>query len=170
MLTLAIAPWLLNLMMVGFIALSVLMVLVVLIQRSQGGGLTAAFGGAGAGSGQTAFGTKTGDVLTLITIGLFATWLLFAVGLNFASRPAEAAPQPPEATSAPVDPSGQAPEETGTPEESGTETTPPGEEAGNGGEGSGGDVPSTDGDTPPAGGETPPAGGEAPPAGAGGGR
>ena len=41
------------------------MMLVVLIQRGRGGGLTGAFGGAG---GSSAFGTKAGDVFTKITI------------------------------------------------------------------------------------------------------
>ncbi|MBX3363490.1 MAG: preprotein translocase subunit SecG [Phycisphaeraceae bacterium] len=137
MLTLAMAPWLLNLMMVFFVGLSVLMVLVVLIQRSQGGGLTAAFGGAGAGSGQTAFGTKTGDVLTIITIGIFAVWLLMAVGLNFASRPDTGFREQPAATGAPQ---GVPTDETedvgggGAPADGGTQPqTPPSGEGASGG-------------------------------------
>jgi protein translocase SecG subunit len=57
-------PWATALLMVLFIGVSVLMVLAILIQRPQGGGLAAAFGGSSAGSGQTALGTKTGDALT----------------------------------------------------------------------------------------------------------
>lgn len=93
MLTLAINPaiWT-NLAVVLFLAVCVLMILVVLIQRPQGGGLSGAFGagGGGSGAGQTAFGTKTGDVLTYATIGVFVVYLLFAVGLNFATRPSTA--------------------------------------------------------------------------------
>lgn len=90
MLTLAINPaYFINLGIVALVGVCVLMVLVVLIQRPQGGGLSGAFGagGGGAGAGQTAFGTKTGDVLTYATIGVFLLYLLVAIGLNFATRP-----------------------------------------------------------------------------------
>ena len=88
MMTLAVSPYLVGLAVVGFVALSVLMVLMVLIQRPQGGGLSGAFG-ASSGSGQTAFGAKTGDALTIATIIVFVTWLLAAIGLVFLARPAE---------------------------------------------------------------------------------
>lgn len=73
-------------LLVGFIAVCVLMVLAVLIQKPQGGGLAGAFG-AGASSGQTAFGTKTGDALTVFTIGIFVLFLVFAVLLNLGMKP-----------------------------------------------------------------------------------
>jgi len=73
---------------VAFVIVSVAMILIILIQRPQGGGLSGAFG-AGAGSGQTAFGTKTGDVLTIVTVGIFVTFVVLAVILNFATRPPE---------------------------------------------------------------------------------
>ena len=41
------------------------LILLVLIQRGRGGGLAGAFGGMG---GQSAFGTKAGDLFTRITI------------------------------------------------------------------------------------------------------
>src|ERR1044071_7304438 len=88
--------WLIGLVTVLFLAVCVLMVLTVLIQKPQGGGLSGAFG-SGAGSGQTAFGTKTGDALTYATIAIFAVYLLFAVVLNYATRPesiSRAAPVP----------------------------------------------------------------------------
>jgi len=75
-----------SLLVVGFVFISVILILVVLIQRPQGGGLSGAFG-SGAGSGQTAFGAKTGDALTIATIIMFVVWLGSAVGLVFASRP-----------------------------------------------------------------------------------
>ncbi|MBX3380504.1 MAG: preprotein translocase subunit SecG [Phycisphaeraceae bacterium] len=90
-------PWATALLMVLFIAVSALMVLAILIQRPQGGGLSAAFGGGSAGSGQTAFGTKTGDALTWFTISVFAAFLLFGILLNYATTPAAIAPVP-EAT------------------------------------------------------------------------
>ncbi len=51
---------------------SVFLVLLVLVQRGRGGGLTGALGGAG---GQSAFGTKAGDLFTRITIAVAAVWI-----------------------------------------------------------------------------------------------
>lgn len=65
-----------------FILSSVVLVLVILVQRPQGGGLAQAFGGASGGGSDTAFGGRTGDVLTYITMGSFAFYLLVAIGLN----------------------------------------------------------------------------------------
>jgi protein translocase SecG subunit len=67
-----------------FIAISALMVLVVLVQRGRGGGLSGAFGGGGGSN--SAFGTKVGDVFTWVTVVLFVCFLLFAIGLNYAYR------------------------------------------------------------------------------------
>lgn len=86
MITLALSGLTLGILVFLFLAVSVLLILLVLIQRPQGGGLSGAFG-AGAGSGQTAFGAKTGDALTMGTIIMFVVWLLFAVGMVFALRP-----------------------------------------------------------------------------------
>lgn len=85
-LTLAASQWVVGLLIVLGILASVIMILMVLIQRPQGGGLSAAFGGAGAGSGQTAFGAKTGDALTIATITVFVLWLLIAIGLVYATK------------------------------------------------------------------------------------
>src|SRR4051812_24038052 len=52
---------------------SVFLILLILIQRGRGGGLAGAFGGLG---GQSAFGTKAGDLFTRITIGVAAFWIL----------------------------------------------------------------------------------------------
>ncbi|TVQ63736.1 MAG: preprotein translocase subunit SecG [Phycisphaerales bacterium] len=71
-----------------FLLVSVLLILAVLIQRPQGGGLSGAFGAGGAGSGQTAFGAKTGDALTITTVVTFVVWLGVAIGLVFATRAA----------------------------------------------------------------------------------
>ncbi len=86
MLTLAASQWLVGGLVVLGIVASVLMILTILIQRPQGGGLSAAFGGAGAGSGQTAFGAKTGDALTIMTIVVFIFWLLVSMGLVYATK------------------------------------------------------------------------------------
>lgn len=89
MLVLGEAPsWVIGLAVVGFVIISLLMMLVVLIQKPQGGGLSGAFGAGGPeGAGQTAFGAKTGDVLTTATIGIFVVFLATAVGLNFLVGP-----------------------------------------------------------------------------------
>ena len=65
-----------------FIIASVALVLIILVQRPQGGGLAGAFGGAGGGGTDTAFGGRTGDVLTVATVGAFVVYLLLGVGLN----------------------------------------------------------------------------------------
>ena len=70
----------------GFLVVCVIMLLTILIQKPQGGGLSAAFG-AGSSSGQTAFGAKTGDALTIFTIVIFIVYLVFAVVLNWAAKP-----------------------------------------------------------------------------------
>ena len=50
--------------------------MLVLIQRGKGGGLAGAFGGMG---GQSAFGTKAGDLFTRITIGVAAFWIILCI-------------------------------------------------------------------------------------------
>lgn len=52
------------------------LILIVLIQKGKGGGLSSAFGGGMAGG---VLGTKTGDFLTWVTISLVAVFLLLAV-------------------------------------------------------------------------------------------
>src|SRR5213080_5599623 len=68
-----------------FIIVCLFLILLILIQKGRGGGLASAFGGAG---GNTAFGSKTGDVLTWATSIIFGVFLLLAVILNLMSRPA----------------------------------------------------------------------------------
>jgi preprotein translocase subunit SecG len=52
------------------------LIALVLIQRGRGGGLAGAFGGMG---GQSAFGTKAGDVFTRITVIVAACWILLCI-------------------------------------------------------------------------------------------
>ncbi|HAC92718.1 MAG TPA: preprotein translocase subunit SecG [Planctomycetaceae bacterium] len=52
---------------------SVFLILLVLVQRGRGGGIAGALGGAG---GQSAFGTKAGDLFTRITVGVATVWIL----------------------------------------------------------------------------------------------
>lgn len=61
----------------------VLMIFIILLQRGRGGGLAGAFGGAG---GQSALGTKAGDVFTRITIGLAVIWVFLACMSIYALR------------------------------------------------------------------------------------
>jgi preprotein translocase subunit SecG len=103
--------WVVNLLIVFFLAISVVMLLTILIQKPQGGGLSAAFG-SGASSGQTAFGAKTGDALTIFTIIIFALYVVFAIVLNWGTK----IDKGDDANPAIVDPSGTAPT-GGTPTE-----------------------------------------------------
>jgi preprotein translocase subunit SecG len=69
---------------------SVFLILLVLIQRGRGGGLAGAFGGLG---GQSAFGTKAGDLFTRITIGVAAFWIvLCAVSVKLLNESSPLAP------------------------------------------------------------------------------
>lgn len=55
------------------IFLSLLLMLIILIQKGKGGGLAGAFGGSG---GSSAFGSKAGDLFTKITLWFAAFWVL----------------------------------------------------------------------------------------------
>jgi len=61
-----------------FVLVSVVLILVILVQKGRGGGLSGAFGGGMAGG---LLGSKTGDFLTWVTIVLVAVFLLLAVVL-----------------------------------------------------------------------------------------
>src|SRR5579862_5558526 len=69
----------------------VFLVLLILIQKGRGGGLASAFGGAG---GNTAFGSKTGDVLTWATSIVFGIFLVLAITLNLLANQVGQAPVP----------------------------------------------------------------------------
>jgi preprotein translocase subunit SecG len=94
-----IPTWLIGVLVALFVVVSAMLILVVLVQRPQGGGLSEAFGSS-SGSGNTAFGAKTGDALTTATIAMFVVFLCFAVGLNYAVKPPEAV-EPAEIGAAP---------------------------------------------------------------------
>lgn len=61
---------------VFFVICSVALVLVILIQKGRGGGLSGALGG---GMASNILGSKTGDFLTWVTIVLVGLFLLLAV-------------------------------------------------------------------------------------------
>jgi len=67
-------------LLVLFVLVCVALILIILIQKGRGGGFASAFGGGG--SGHTAFGAKTGDVLTWATSIIFGVFLVLAVVLN----------------------------------------------------------------------------------------
>ena len=74
--------WPQGLLTLALIFICGLLMLVILIQKGRGGGLSGACGGGGGGS--AAFGTKTGDVFTWITIALASLFLFVTVLANFA--------------------------------------------------------------------------------------
>ena len=81
------SPALYTLLSVLFVVIAVLLILVILVQRGRGGGLVGAFGGPG---GSSAFGAKTGDVFTVITVVMAALFLVIGCLLVF--RPAPGTP------------------------------------------------------------------------------
>ncbi len=107
----------------GFVC--VFLILLILIQKGRGGGLSSAFGGAG---GNTAFGTKTGDMLTWVTSVVFLVFLVLSCGLIWttdymAGQAAAVAPVgvaddtlEGEETAAPNEPGSSFPDAPATPE------------------------------------------------------
>lgn len=92
-----------------FALVAILLMLVILLQRGRGVGLQGAFGGAG---GHTAFGSKTGDILTWITVVGAGIFLFFVVILNYVFTEEKAAlptPPPPAAPGPPGSPTGALP-------------------------------------------------------------
>jgi preprotein translocase subunit SecG len=72
-----------GLLMVLIILTSLFLIVLVMIQRGKGGGLAGAFGGMG---GQSAFGTKAGDLFTKITIGVAIFWILLLICAVWAQK------------------------------------------------------------------------------------
>jgi preprotein translocase subunit SecG len=67
---------LVNILSTALMLGALLLVGIILLQRGRGGGLAGAFGAAG---GQSAFGTKAGDVFTRLTLGIAVAWVMLAV-------------------------------------------------------------------------------------------
>ena len=86
-----------------FLFICIFLILLILIQKGRGGGLSGAFGGGGGGT--TAFGTKTGDVLTWTTSIVFGIFIFLAVMLNIVTNKL---PKP-SAISTPGSPTPQSP-------------------------------------------------------------
>jgi len=68
--------FLLNLMAVVFVLVALALIFIILLQRGKGGGLSAALGG---GMASGLLGSKTGDVLTWVTIVLVGVFLFLGV-------------------------------------------------------------------------------------------
>ena len=67
-----------------FLLISVILILVILIQKGRGGGLSGALGG---GMASGLLGSKTGDFLTWTTIVVVGVFLLLAIFLAKFDRP-----------------------------------------------------------------------------------
>ena len=79
--------FIMNVVAVLFVICCVSLVLIILIQKGRGGGLSGAFGGAMASG---ILGSKTGDFLTWVTIVLVGVFLLLAVVMAKFYRPSAA--------------------------------------------------------------------------------
>lgn len=67
-----------------FVIVCVLLIIIVLLQKGRGGGVSAAFGGGGSHS---AFGTRTGDVLTWVTVVLVSVFIVLSLVAVLQWRP-----------------------------------------------------------------------------------
>src|ERR1700721_678259 len=70
---LAVWPWVPPFLNIILFLIGLFLVLLVLIQRGKGGGLSGAFGGAG---GSSAFGSRAGATFTKITNGGAPAWII----------------------------------------------------------------------------------------------
>jgi preprotein translocase subunit SecG len=67
---------LLGFLNVVIVILTLFLIVLILIQRGKGGGLAGAFGGMG---GSSAFGARTGDVFTKVTVCVAFAWILLSM-------------------------------------------------------------------------------------------
>lgn len=120
-----------------FVLVCLILILVVLMQKGRGGGLSGAFGG---GMASGLLGSKTGDFLTWVTIVLVAVFLLLAVLMARYYRPSTtyghtepSASQQPltgEQTTTPQPGAAEQPAPTGAPATTPSGETPPAAPAG----------------------------------------
>lgn len=80
--------WLHYFLAAAIVIVCMLLVIIILLQKGRGGGLSGAFGGGG-GSG-SAFGAKTGDVFTWITVAFVCLYFLLNIAGNYQFRQAVA--------------------------------------------------------------------------------
>lgn len=74
-----------TILFVLFVLVCILLICVILLQKGRGGGLSGAFGGTG---GHTAFGTRTGDMFTWVTVVLVGLFVIFSTIAVKVYRPA----------------------------------------------------------------------------------
>lgn len=86
------------LMQILLFSVSLFLILLVLVQRGKGGGITGALGGMG---GQSAFGSRAGDAFTKITVVTAVIWITLCMITiaYFNPPPRSATPIQPAATS-----------------------------------------------------------------------
>jgi preprotein translocase subunit SecG len=99
-LSLLAVGFLMKLVAILFVVCAIALVLVVLVQKGKGGGLSSAFGG-GAGGGL--LGTKTGDFLTWFTIALAGMFIILAIALAKWYRPSVSEFEASQVQSAPAE-------------------------------------------------------------------
>jgi preprotein translocase subunit SecG len=85
-----------------FLISAVALILIILVQKGRGGGLSAAFGG-GVASG--ILGSKTGDFLTWVTIVLVGVFLTLAVVMAKFYKPSDFGGGTPPPPTVPTEPS-----------------------------------------------------------------
>ena len=74
-----------------FMVVSTVMILVILMQRPKGGGLSAAFGGSNLReAADSLLGGRVGDTLTWVTVVAFVLYLGLAISLNMSAGPGAA--------------------------------------------------------------------------------
>jgi preprotein translocase subunit SecG len=83
------AGFVMNILAAIFVIGSVTLILVVLVQKGKGGGLSGAFAG---GMASGILGSKTGDVLTWITISVASLFIIVALVLDRWWRPTASGP------------------------------------------------------------------------------
>ena len=121
--TFAILEWFPPVLNILIWLVSVFLILLILIQKGKGGGLAGAFGGPG---GQSAFGSKTADAFTKITLYVAGIWVALIVIMIWLVQPKIVVSSPNDisqiskegmpAEGAPVDPTPKAePESKETP-------------------------------------------------------
>jgi len=78
------AAWYTPILQVFWIVFGILLILIVLIQKGKGAGLSGAFGGAG---GHGALGTKAADVMVRVTSWIAGIWIVLTMILVLVMNP-----------------------------------------------------------------------------------
>ena len=113
---------LMNLVAVLFILVSLFLILIILMQKGRGGGLSGAFGG---GMASGLLGSKTGDFLTWVTVVGVSIFLFLAVLMARYYRPSSRYGRTPATTTQQPVPAGQTPApQPGTTPPAGTSEQP----------------------------------------------